>query len=307
MPGLQDGLRAVVYAVIGSTFLSGESFGQPEAAAPRPEAFAPGIVSGEAWTLYKGAFAPDGEAFYFFRQVSNDGEDYRIYVTERRDGEWGQARRLALGADHSDMYPAISPDGRYLVFSSYRPLPGSEEPAHNANLWFAARQGEDWAAPRHLASLGAPENYDAGPYFGPDGALYFVSTLPDWASSIFARVAFADGEVHGPVETIDMTALAAWRAEELHFWGAVRAPRDDLWVAEYSPRGEDGRPGPADLYAVSREGGEWGAPRALGGGVNTPDANENFAVFGADGADLYFVRNFTDYLRLPLDQALKVD
>ncbi|GAB4519327.1 MAG: hypothetical protein Tsb0010_03630 [Parvularculaceae bacterium] len=305
MSGLQDGLRSVVYAVVGSTFLLGESFGQPETPAPRPEVFAPGVVSGEEWTLYKGAFAPDAMSFYFFRQVSGEGEDYRIYATERRDGEWGAARRVRLGEDYSDMYPAISPDGAHLVFSSYRPLPGSDERAQNANLWISSREGEVWGDPRRLASLGAPENYDAGPFFGPDGALYFASTLPDWTTTHFYRAELADGRPKGTPEAIDMTGLAEWRADALHFWNAIPSPRRDIWIAEYSPRNEDGRPGPADLYAVERLGEVWGTPQRLAGGVNAPDANDNFATFSPDGADLYFVREFTDYLRLPLDAALQ--
>jgi len=48
-----------------------------------PEAFADLSLSSPVGTLFKGAFSPNGKSFYFFRKVSEEGEDYRIFVINK--------------------------------------------------------------------------------------------------------------------------------------------------------------------------------------------------------------------------------
>lgn len=47
----------------------------------------------------------------------------------------------------------------------------------------------------------------------------------------------------------------------------------------------------------------WSVPRPLVGGVNTEVA-ENFPFYSPDGRTLYFVRDFAEFCRVPLEVAL---
>ena len=276
-------------------------------AMPSSEPFAELSLTLPAGTLFKGAFSPNGKSFYFFREASDEGEDYRIFVIHETDGIWSSENLLEFGDDYSDLYPTISPEGHVLVFSSYRPIPGSSEPSPIANLWLSRRVDDDWSQPEFLEKYSTPENYDAGSTFAPDGQLHFQSTSPDWSETTHYRVNYVDGQLSGPGTAVDMTALANWRKQELYFWGATLSPKQDVWIAEYSPLDEDGRAGPSDLYHVRRFGEHWGEPQAVASDVNLPESTENFVVFGPTGEDLYFVRDFSSYYRVSLKDALRLD
>jgi hypothetical protein len=176
-------------------------------AMPSPEPFAELSLTSAARTLFKGAFSPNGKSFYFFRKVSDEGEDYRIFVIHKTDGIWGSESLVDLGGDHSDLYPTISPKGDVLVFSSYRPMPGRPEPSSNANLWLSRRTDGDWGQPQFLEKYSTPKNYDAGSTFAPDGQLHFLCTSADWSETTHYRVNYVDGQLSGPGLAVDMTAL----------------------------------------------------------------------------------------------------
>ena len=269
-----------------------------------PEPFADSLLKVTDGTLFKGGFSPDGDSFYFFRKVSDEAEDYRIFVIHQTDGAWGPATQVDLGGEHSDLYPTISPDNDVLVFSSYRPVPGNSEPAANANLWRSHRTNDGWGPPELLDEISTLENYDAGATYAPDGNLYFSSTSADWSETTLYKVDVVDRRLSGSRFEIDTSRLASWRTDELYFWGATLSARQDYWILEYSPLGEDGRPGPSDLYYAKRTGDRWGDPRPIAHGVNLPDSTENFVISGPDGQELYFVRDFNSYYSISLHDAL---
>jgi len=141
--------------------------------------------------------------------------------------------------------------------------------------------------------------------FSPDGdSFYFSSTSADWSETTIYKVDVVDGRLSGSRFEIETGKLANWRTDELYFWGATLSPRQDYWILEYSPLGEDGRPGPSDLYYSKRTGDRWGEPRPIAHGVNLPESTENFAISGPDGQELYFVRDFNSYYSISLHDAL---
>jgi hypothetical protein len=59
----------------------------------------------------------------FSAQGRPDGlGDYDLYISFRRDGIWQRALHLPapINSDAGDLNPSVSPDGRYLYFSSTR-------------------------------------------------------------------------------------------------------------------------------------------------------------------------------------------
>lgn len=279
--------------------------GVPAAAAQsvsNPEPFAPGIVSVDGERLYRGAFSPDGRAFYFFRKHSDEGEDYRVFRTIFEESDWQPADLLGLGdPGASSLYPVVSPDGAYLVFSSYRPIPGSDR-AENANLWAARIQDGQVGEPYLLDGLSTPANYDAGPWFAADGSLHFSSTLPDWSRTSH-RIASSAVHLWSGWEEIDPWEIWSGRNPEVHVWGGAFSPDGSIAIIEASERDEDGRPGPSDLWLAMHDQCGWGPMVRLDSGINTADT-ENFSVFAPDGSVLLFVRDFSQYLRIDTETVL---
>jgi hypothetical protein len=262
--------------------------------------FAPGSVSRPDDNLYRGSFTADGTTFYFFRKVTEGREDYRIYRSTRHAGAWGSPVEVRLGAGgESNLYPAVSPDGRHLVFTSYRPFPGDTSATPNANLWHAELDAGDWGEPRPLTLLSVPGNYDAGPWFDRRGALHWVSVSPDWQTRWHRVAAGPDAE-----SWQDDPLLAPWAdwRDDVRLWGATPSPDGDLMVLDVSERPNGGRWEPSDLWLARRITDGWSEPRRLGPAINTPGDYENFVVFSPDGRDMLFVRGFTTYYRVALSQ-----
>ena len=67
-----------------------------------------------------------------------------------------------------------------------------------------------------------------------------------------------------------------------------------------------GRPSPPDIYAAFRTPTGWSEPAPLAKPINTPAA-ENFPFYSPDGRDLYFVREFARFHRVPLARAVGGD
>lgn len=276
-------------------------------APPAAEVFAPGSVSIPDSNVFRGAFTPDGRSFYFFRKVTPEQEDYRIYASRYAAGRWLAPERVDLGGEYSDLYPTISPDGQRLVFTSYRPVPGDTAAHPNANLWYADRAGDRWGPPVLMRAASTLANYDAGPHFGPGGAVYYKSTTPDWRTT-HHRVTRWDGTAYGPPQEDE--TIAPWQdgPEDRYVWSGTLSPDGTLIILDISPvDAETGRRGATDLWVARRAGGGWSEPRLLAGGVNTPEAYENFVVFSPDGRELYFVRDFAQYYHVAVKAAVALE
>lgn len=270
-----------------------------------PEEFAAGTISDG--NVYRGAFAPDGRTLYFFKKVGGGrAEDYRIYASRLAGGRWTAPERVALGGEHSDLYPAVSPDGRRLVFASYRPVPGDSAGTHNAHLWYAERAGEGWGPPVFMARTSALGQYHSAITFTADGALHFQTTAPDWETRR-GWIARWDGAEFGPPQPYDPAEpWRRWRPD-LYVWGARPAPDNAFALLEVSRVDSATKQRlPSDLWVTYRQPGTpgWSEPRPLGAGVNSA-GTENFPFLSPDGRDLYFVRDFARVYRVPVAEALR--
>ena len=261
----------------------------PRAATPVPFDVARGNV-------YRGAFTHDGRQFYFFTRLSASTEDYRIFVSTRTGARWSAPARVDLGGDYSDLYPTISPDGKRMVFSSYRRAPGDTAAVPNATLWYADRTVTGWAPPVPMTKASRVGQYNAGPQFEADGSVSFSGGEP--------LVTRWNGREYGtPLIDARVTRWREWR-KDLFIWGGTPSPTGDamlLTVSRLDP--VSGKRLPGDLWVSRKTGDSWSVPRPLGGGVNS-ERNDNFPFFSPDGRELYFVRDFARFLHLPLATAL---
>ena len=134
-----------------------------------PDIFAQGIISTSA-----GEFAPtftaDEKTVYF-----TGGPTY-IYYSKLVNQKWTTPVVASFSGQWKDMDPFLSPDGKRLFFSSYRPVSGTT-PLQFAHIWYVERlTGGEWSVPHHLnepVNLDGINNY--APAVSSSGTLYFYS------------------------------------------------------------------------------------------------------------------------------------
>ncbi len=247
-----------------------------------PTIFAPGILSGPAHDSAP-AFTPSGDVVYFGR---SNPQQSTILVSERRtDGLWSEPHIAPFSGIWNDMEPAMSPDGRFLVFISNRPdrengpkvegfYNGSKQ--NGGRLWHVDRQNHGWSAPTLLPTSVNTNASIYAPSVAADGSLYFMT--PDAGSGKFRlfRAQSHDGSYLSaqPLPFSDGTATdvdpAVAPDESFLVFGSGRIANRGI-----------------DLFIVFRDGQDWGEPIPLGDDINTPksDAEPRLA---ADGQTLYF-------------------
>lgn len=270
-----------------------------------PSVFGPGTISKPGGSLYRGRFSPDGGEFWFFRKVAKKGEDYRIFRSRRRPEGWAEPEQVTFGAAGvSDLYPTPSPDGRTLVFTSYRPFPGDTGAHPNANLWYVERRGGGWSEPRPMRGASTPASYDSQPWFDASGTLHFASTTPDWKRTHHRKL--PPGVELGSAGFEPDPLVDPWRDWDpsRYVWHAFPSPDGTFALLEVSDLDEKGHRGPSDLWLVQREAGGWGPPRRLGPEIDTPEAYENFPVFTPDGRAVLFDRGFETYYQVSIADLL---
>lgn len=267
----------------------------------QPEIFGPGVLStGE---VYRGSFAPDGRTFYFFKKVTPNQEDFRIFVARLTNGSWTEPEELRLGGEYSDLYPALSKDGKRLIFSSYRPAPGDTSAKHNAHLWYVERAGQGWSAPVFLSTVNKLGHYHSWAELSADGALYFRRTTPDWQHNE-TLVARRQGKDYAPPTRYeDAERWKTWR-KDVRIAGGSPSPDGKVVFLDVATRKPQTGRGASDIWVSIKRGKAWSEPKPLGLGINS-DGYDVFPFFSPDGRDLYFVRDFAAFYRVSWKAALK--
>lgn len=264
------------------------------------ELFAPNLA--DSGRLFRGTFSPDGQTLYYFRKVTPGKEDYRIYTSRKAGTRWGDPVRLDLGGDVSDLYPSVSPDGKRLVFISYRAAPGDTAKESNGYVWFADRQGDHWGPPVFLAAANEFGTYHSGPVISADYSIHFHRTSADWRRKWSLETKW-NARVYEPAAPAGDEELlkqwTTWQGGKYHIWGATQ-PKPDLLLIEMSEKGPNGRPAPPELWISRKRGNAWTEPLLAAGGVNTP-GTENFFTLTPDGCSLLFVRGFSAFYLVGLD------
>jgi len=233
-----------------------------------------------------------------------------------------------VNTEHSEMGPALSPDGLSLVFSSDRP--GGYG---SADLWMATRASVDdpWQEP---VNLGPPVNTDIGqnnPVISPDGqaVVYGDRTEGDYDLWIAQRI----GDGWGDPVRIDALASDAkenkpaysWDGQQLYFKRSDESLVANIWVSTWTADGwseavlapginddraqTDPAPtpeadvmffvqgadtnAPYDVYFAVWDGEQWGTVTRVDE-VSVTGARDEGVFVGADGHEFYLVSNRDD-------------
>ena len=253
-------------------------------AAPPPEVFAPGVVSGPAHEAAP-VFSANGRTLWFGR---SDGPQSTILESRLTAAGWSAPVTAPFSGRWSDMEPALSPDGRFLVFVSNRPkqdggapldgfFMGRKHPGGGGNLWRMERTAAGWSAPQRLPDVVNASDSTFAPAIAADGTLYFMRPTPDGRHfRIYSARAKADGGYEAP--------------EALPFSDGLHTDVDPAVAPDQSYLVFGSSRPPArgmDLFIAFREDGRWGRPRHLGDVVNAPGSDAEPRL-SPDGRTLYF-------------------
>jgi hypothetical protein len=240
-----------------------------------PVLFAPGVVS-TCKEHSAAMFTPDGTEMYFARMFPA-----AIYFMKRTDGGWAEPEVAPFSGRYTDLYPYLSADGRFLVFSSNRPLQaGGEHRGRQLDLWIVERTGMGWSEPRHVdLAVDSPVRLGS-PAIASDGTLYFGQRVESASHDIFE--AGREGEGYGTPRNLG-SPINSDQPEHSPYI----AP-DGSYLLFSSFNGSQGR---SDLFVSFRaDDGSWTRPRNLGTRVNSPWKDE-FPYVSADGKYLFFNSN----------------
>ncbi len=158
-----------------------------------------------------------------------------------------------VSSDSLDFNASFSPDGRTFYFC--RSANGKW------NIWQTNYDGGKWAAPRP-APFSEPAYSQADPFFGPDGALYFISNRP---------VQAADTAGDFDIWRVRPDNNGGWSAPE-NVQG-VNSDSTEYYVS-LAANGNiyfaSNRSGDFEIYYSRLENGRYTAPENLGPAVNAP-------------------------------------
>jgi outer membrane protein OmpA-like peptidoglycan-associated protein len=150
----------------------------PEGSMTRPENFSPNIRT----QYHEGptSFSQDETEIFFTRSNLKGGVEVRnskkevqlkIYRGVKGADDWEQIAELPFSSDeYSIAHPALSADGRWLVFSSN--MPGG---AGGMDLYVAERMDGIWQTPKNLGSLINTSGNEVFPFWHEGGLLFFSS------------------------------------------------------------------------------------------------------------------------------------
>ena len=278
-------MRILLLAVAPLLALSARA-GEPGAACAavvHPEIFGPAVISGPEHEAAP-AFAPDGKTVWFNR---SDGAHSTILVSRLEAGHWSTPGVAPFSGRWSDMEPAMSPDGRFLVFVSNRAADGAGPPLDGrfmgrsfpgggGQLWRVDRTDAGWSAPTRLPDAINADSSTFAPSVAADGSLWFMHPVDDGRRFRLFRAAWRDGRFEAPAplpfsdgSTNDVDPAVAPDGSFVVF-GSSRAPACGM-----------------DLFISFRQGSSWSAPRHLGDVVNSPGSDAE-ARLSPDARTLYF-------------------
>lgn len=255
------------------------------APASAPEIFAPGVISGPANDADP-AFTADGKLLVFSRNGI-------LLVSQNTGGRWSSPVIAPFSGQWSDQQPTMSPDGRYLVFVSNRPVQPGDAQRPAGNLWRVDRTAAGWGEPVHLPATVNRGNSTWAPSIAGDGSLYFIERASPQAPFRLWRSQFRGGNYETPVPLNfgDPTTQDVDPAV---------APDESFIVFGSMHPGSGAH---ERLYIAFREAAGWSKPVDLGPAVNGPDNDSNEARLGPDRRTLYFSTDRALPIKLPRTRA----
>ncbi len=116
------------------------------------------------------SLSPDGQKLFVYKDTPKFSGD--IFETKKENGEWGEPRSLAINSEFWEGHAAISPNGKFMIFSSERP--GS---LGYRDLYSAVLQEDDtWGDVKNLGPTINTKYNDDAPFIHSDGVTFNFSS-----------------------------------------------------------------------------------------------------------------------------------
>ncbi len=119
----------------------------------------------------------NGKMFVFARK-SADKEDSDIYIAEFKNGKWTEPAAAAeLNSDADELSPYISPDGKYILFSSDRTgsLKNSSDEMPSYDIYYSEKKDGGWEKPELLFGAVNTTDDELNPFITKEkNVLYFT-------------------------------------------------------------------------------------------------------------------------------------
>ena len=204
--------------------------------------------------------------------------DY-IWILNRQESIFDQINWRAmpsyLSSRNSDYGSLISPDDKYLWFTSLAPTRFDKE-----NIWRAEKLATGWGRPYPVDELNTDKNEAIGSFSADGNTAYIFGNYK--RNRVDGDIYFStfDGKWQEPI-AIDAVNSPQVEAQPM-VW------RDSLMFFSSS---RDGGYGEFDIYLSIKKDGVWGEPINLGPQINTT-GSEQSPFLDADGRTLFFASNF---------------
>jgi Tol biopolymer transport system component len=212
-------------------------------------------------------FLPDGNTVFFA-----DGQT--ICFSKMANGKWGKPATAPFSEHWKDWDPALSPDGKRLIFVSTRPLAGmpQDKAQKNAHLWYVDHLSDDeWSAPKHFdAPVNAEGFNDYGPSVSSLGSICFCSRGRDGNKGMGGYYVKWLGDHYDKPKLLALNGTS-------DIFDPFIAPDES-----YILFGSGG-----DLYISYRKGDGWSQGEKLGPQVNNGKFNGD-PYISPDGKMLYY-------------------
>ncbi len=266
--------------------LKGPYIGQ-QAPGTIPEVFEPNYVSTGLDEL-NSIFSPDGREFYFC--VRNYTGAVSIFQMKMEGEIWSKPALLPFASRFGDIDVTMSPDGNTLLFSSRRPLPGSEQPKEDYDFWMVHRVGGSWDSPMHLGESINSNRHDYYPMMTNSGTIYFSSQREGPGTNNIYRSELVNGTYSQAVKLCDSI-----NTEYREFDPYISPDENILIFASSRPGGF----GASDLYISFKDKeGKWTTAQNLGNSINA-NSSEYCPMISPDGKYFFFTSARLNPIRLP--------
>ncbi len=225
-------------------------------------------------------FAPDGQTMFvalFPAQVATiegrppapDAPEVALYESRRDGSGWSRPQLLPFAGRWKDYEASLSPDGQWMLFNSWRPMPDGRTSEKN-NLWLARRTAQGWSSPVYLSGINRPETEESYAAIAPGGLVVFLGEGPADAHGTDynlyqTRITGDTASAPAPFAPAATTAGESdpWFARDGSYVIFTRWDRAKKWEED------------VDLYITFDRGGQWTAPVPLS--LNDP-AGPDYAL-----------------------------
>ncbi|AEE52328.1 TolB family protein [Haliscomenobacter hydrossis] len=243
------------------------------------ELFAPGVISdGGVFGL---TLSPDGKTAVFVRAYGGR-DSLHLFISRLENGNWSTPVRApfsTLGKNWNDIDPAFSPDGKFLLFNSNRPLAG--RPKADFDIWGVKRTQTGWGEAYHLGDVINTDSSDIYATVANSGNIYFSSNRAGGLGKLDLYMSvYRNGAYQSPQN------LGAEINTQNHDSNPFISPKEDYLI--FWRQDPDGY-GASDLYISFRKKNTWTKALNLGPAINT-EIGEFCPFIQPKGKKLFFSR-----------------